>query len=254
MFHFLPESKGYPHSTEALGSKFKIQPQERRVFKTATGKLGEKISKVLFDEATHILKGMAGSTLMKGMAQNTIAKPTFYDFLGQDYIHLKNGEEILRDTANRLKSSPADLPFSDMYTKQAIKYQLIYNAIDDQLNSEAKVNPMNIKPDSATEAYNEFLIKVSKAHPRLLVFAFLPCSQSFRFIANQLWEETQDPVYKKFFAANMRGMGYRSDLEKFIDDTFSLDSLLKSDGFKVVEDIYLDGMKQEKNFIDQAAL
>ena len=254
MFHFLPESKGYPHSTEALGSKFKIQPQERRVFKRATGKLGKEISKALFDKATHTLTDMAKSTLMRGMAQNTIAKPTFYDFLGQDYIHLKNGEEILRETANLLKSSQADFPFSNMYTKQADKYQLSYNAIDYQLNSEAKVNPMNIKPDSATEAYHQFLIKVSKAHPRLLVFAFLPCSQSFRFIANELWKETEDPVYKKFFEANMRGMGYRSDLEKFIDDTFSLDSLLGTERFKVIEGIYLEGMKQEKNFIDQAAL
>ena len=250
-FIFFPESKGYPYATEALGSSFKTHPQEERVFKKSVGK---EISKALFMEATPLLTHMAGSTLMKGMAQNTIAKPTFYQFLGQDSIHLKNGEKILRETANVLKSSPADISFFDMYTKQADKYQLSYNAIDDQLNSEAKVNPMNIKPDSATEAYHEFLMKISKAHPRLLVFAFLPCSQSFRFIANELWKETEDPVYKKFFEANMRGMGYRSDLEKFIDDTFSLDSLLGTERFKVIEGIYLEGMKQEKNFIDQAAL
>ena len=67
-------------------------------------------------EATPLLTHMAGSTLMKGMAQNTIAKPTFYQFLGQDSIHLKNGEKILRENAV-LKSSPADSSFFDMYTK-----------------------------------------------------------------------------------------------------------------------------------------
>lgn len=249
MLYFFPESKGYPYATEALGSSFKTQPQEGRVFKRSAGK---EISKARFKEATPLLTHMAGSTLMKGMAQNTIAKPTFYHFLGQDSIHLKNGENILRETANVLKSSPADLPFFDMYTKQADKYQSSYNAIDGQLMSEANVNPKNIKPDSATEAYHEFLTKVSRAHPRLLVFAFLPCSQSFRFIANQLWEETQDPVYKRFFAANMRGMGYRSDLEKFIDDRFPLDSL-ERELFKDIKEIYLEGMEQEENFIDHAA-
>ena len=249
MLHFFPESKGYPYATEALGSSFKTHPQEERVFKKSVGK---EISKVLFKKATPLLTHMAGSRLMKGMAQNTIAKPTFYQFLGQDSIHLKNGEKILRETANVLKSSPADSSFFDMYTKQADKYQLSYNAIDGQLMSEANVNPMNIEPDSATEAYNEFLTEVS--HPRLLVFAFLPCSQSFRFIANQYVKNTQlDPVYEKFFLDNYRKRGYKSGLENFVDERFPLDSL-ELELFKVIEEIYLEGMKQEKNFIDQAAL
>ena len=248
MLHFFPESKGYPYATEALGSSFKTHPQEERVFKKSVGK---EISKVLFEKATPLLTHMAGSRLMKGMAQNTIAKPTFYQFLGQDSIHLKNGEKILRETANVLKSSPADSSFFDMYTKQADKYQLSYNAIDGQLMSEANVNPMNIEPDSATEAYNEFLTEVS--HPRLLVFAFLPCSQSFRFIANQHLQKTQDPVYKNFFIANYRKPGYKSDLEKFVNERFPLDSL-GEELFKDIKEIYLGGMKQEENFIDQAAL
>lgn len=250
MFHFLPESKGYPHSTEALRSKFKIQPQERRVFKKPLGQLSE----VLFKEAAPILTDMAGSKLMKGMAQNTIAKPTFYHFLGQDSFHLKNGEKILRETANNAnvfnKSLPDDKLFIDMYNEQADKYQLSYNAIDGQL-SEANVNPMNIMPESATEAYSKFLTKVSWEHPRLLVFAFLPCSQSFRFIANQYLQQTQDPLYKKFFQDNYRIPGYKSGLENFVNERFPLDSLER---FKDIEKIYLEGMKQEKNFIDQATL
>ena len=92
-----------------------------------------------------------------------------------------------------LKSSPADSSFFHMYTKQADKYQLSYNAIDGQLMSEVNVNPKNIEPDSATKAYNEFLTEVSRARPRLLVFAFLPCSQSFRFIANQHLQKNPRP-------------------------------------------------------------
>lgn len=249
-FIFFPESKGYLYATEALGSSFKTQPQEERVFKRSVGK---EISKALFMEATPLLTHMAGSTLMKGMAQNTIAKPTFYQFLGQDSIHLKNGEKILRENANVLKSSPADSSFFEMYTKQADKYQLSYNAIDGQLMTEANVNPKNIEPDSATKAYNEFLTEVSRARPRLLVFAFLPCSQSFRFIANQHLQKTQDPVYKKFFIANYREPGCRSDLEKFVNERFPLDSL-GEELFKDIKEIYPEGMKQEENFVDQAAL
>ena len=196
---------------------------------------------------------------MKGMAQNTIAKPTFYHFLGQDSIHLKNGEKILRETANNAnvfnESLPDDRLFIDVLTEQAAKYRSSYEAMDKQLlMSKTKVDPMNIEPDPATEAYFKFLTTVSGKHPRLLVFAFLPCSQSFRFIANQYVKNTQlDPVYEKFFLDNYRKRGYKSGLENFVDERFPLDSL-ELELFKVIEEIYLEGMKQEKNFIDQAAL
>lgn len=246
---FFPESKDYAYTTKALGSTFKTQPQEGRGFKRAV----RTISKALFTEATPLLTHMAGSKLMKGMAQDKIKKTDFYHFLGQDSIHLKNGEEILRQTANVLKSSPDDLSFVDMYTKQADKYQKSYTGIDSQLKTYANVDPTTIEPNLATTEYYEFLTSVSVEHPRLLGFAFLPCSQSFRYIANQLLEETQDPVYKNFFEANKREMGYRSDLEKFIDERFPLESLQK-DFFKVIEKTYLEGMQHEKTFIDYAAL
>ena len=250
MLHFFPESKGYAYTTKALGSTFKTQPQEGRGFKRAV----RTISKQLFTEATPLLTDMVGSKLMKGMAQNKIRETDFYHFLGQDSIHLKNGESILRQTANVLKSSPADLSFVGMYEMQADKYQASYTAIDGQLKTDANVDPMTIEPNSATKEYHEFLTRVSVEHPRLLGFAFLPCSQSFRYIANQLLDETQDPVYKKFFEANMREMGYRSDLEKFIDERFPLDSMKTRELFKEIEETYLEGMKHEKTFIDYAAL
>ena len=46
------------------------------------------------------------------------------------------------------------------------------------------------------------------------------------YIASQLWEETEDPVYKKVFEANKRETGYRSDLEKDMDKEFPPDSNL----------------------------
>ena len=244
---FFPESKDYAYTTKALGSTFKTQPQEGRGFKRVLQKTSQK----LFTKATPWLTHMAGSKLMKGMAQDTIKIADFYHFLGQDSIHLKNGEEILRQTANVLKSTPDDLSFVDMYTKQADKYQTSYTGIDSQLKTDANVDPTTIEPNLATTEYYEFLTSVSKKHPRLLGFAFLPCSQSFRYIANELLDETQDPVYKEFFEANKREMGYRSDLEKFIDERFPFESL-SEELLKVIEKTYLEGMLHEGKFIDYA--
>ena len=60
-------------------------------------------------------------------------------------------------------------------------------------------------------------------------------------------------MFKKFFIANYREPGCRSDLEKFVNERFPLDSL-GEELFKDIKEIYPEGMKQEENFVDQAAL
>ena len=197
---------------------------------------------------------MTNSDLMKGMAENTIAKEQFYSFLKQDFIYLKRGAEVLTQTAENLESSlNPNNPFSKMYIMQAKKYQNTYEAIGGQLKTEAKIDATTTEPNAQTKEYHKFLIETSTTHPRLLGFAFLPCSQSFRFIANQLCNETENQRYKTFFEASVRKEGYRSELEIELDKLFPTEKLeLDKQIFKEIEKIYLKGMKNEEIFIDRA--
>ena len=192
-------------------------------------------------------KEIEESKFIDGILTGKLDLEYFNRFEIQDGRYLTEGSDVLKNTGNILKEKYED--FEKISIVQAKKY-------DDQRDillkkyAQSSFNCVILHP--ATARYVEFLRNDPriKADPRRLLFAVLACSHSWRYISRKTLPHVNDEnVYKeKWLVPNFREENYESELETFLNKKYE-EKMFTEGEIKILEELYLDAMKHEVNFI-----
>lgn len=181
------------------------------------------------------------------MASGTLNANYYGAYMVQDLDYLHVVVNAFNRAAAIMRQQGLD-EFERFYRNQSAVWRSDY--LEPLLEVWHLENTQKVQPGTAASEYMSFLTTVSQDHAKYLAIALLPCAMLWRWLADELFPSVQvNSAYYSWFQENKsKSPGYRSSLERFVDENFS------SEGeYQNAKPFFCQAMVKELNFFREGA-